>query len=136
LYGIAANYTTQKLSDLSPLSIATATMFSATLLLAPAALYFAPSTLPSFAAWASVLALAIVCTSLAYVIFFQLLVEVGGTRAITVTFLIPVFGALWGALFIGEELSLTMIVGMAVVLLGTALVTGAVTLASKPGPTI
>ncbi len=124
MYGIAANYTTQKLSDLSPLTIATFTMFCASLLLLPVALYFMPTVMPSVNAWLSLLVLAIACTAFAYVMFFRLLADVGGTRAITVTFLIPVFGALWGVLFIDEELSVTMIVGMGIVLIGTALVTG------------
>jgi len=81
-------------------------------------------TLPSLAAWGALFALAILCTAFAYLLYFSLLGEVGGTKAITVTFLIPVFGAFWGALFINESITLTMITGMVVILVGTALVTG------------
>lgn len=131
MYGIAANYTTQKLAGLSPLSIATFTMFTSAIILLPFALYLAPDLMPSLKAWCSVFALAVLCTSFAYVLFFNLLAQVGTTKAITVTFLIPVFGALWGALFIDEQLTLTMISGMGIILIGTALVTGVVKLRAQ-----
>jgi drug/metabolite transporter (DMT)-like permease len=56
--------------------------------------------------------------------YFRLLVKIGSTRAITVTFSIPLFGSLWGAVFIDEEITLMMLLGMATIILGTALVTG------------
>lgn len=131
MYGIAANYTAQKLTGLTPLTIATFTMFTSAVILMPLAVYFAPKVMPSLTAWYSVLALAIACTSFTYVIFFNLLAEAGSTKAISVTFLIPAFGAMWGALFIGEELTLVMVVGMAIILTGTALVTGVMKLSAK-----
>ncbi len=124
LYGIAANITAVKLNNVSALSITTFSQVAAAVLLAPLALLYLPSEMPSNTAWWCALVLAVFCTSLAYLIYFQLISEIGSTRAITVTFLIPLFGTLWGALFIGERLSLTMMVGMGVILLGTALVTG------------
>ena len=133
LYGIAANYTSQKLVGLSPLAIATFTMFTSALMLMPMALYYMPAAMPSFKAWCSVLALAVPCTSLAYVLFFNLLAEVGSTKAITVTFLIPIFGALWGALFIDEHLTVVMMLGMGIILIGTALVTGVLRLPARAG---
>jgi len=72
----------------------------------------------------ALLALAVLCTSLAYLMYFRLLAEIGSTKAITVTFLIPMFGSLWGALFINEQITLMMLVGMGTILLGTALVVG------------
>jgi drug/metabolite transporter (DMT)-like permease len=126
LYGIAANYTSEKLSGVSALSIATFSQLSAAIFLLPLLFWFLPSQMPSFEAWMALLALAVLCTSLAYLMYFRLLVEIGSTRAITVTFLIPVFGSLWGAVFINEEITLMMMVGMAIILLGTALVTGVV----------
>jgi drug/metabolite transporter (DMT)-like permease len=126
LYGIAANYTSEKLADVSALSIATFSQLSAALCLLPLLFWFMPSQMPSIEAWMALLALAVLCTSVAYLMFFRLLAEIGSTRAITVTFLIPLFGSLWGALFIDEEITMMMVVGMAIVLFGTALVTGVI----------
>jgi drug/metabolite transporter (DMT)-like permease len=67
-------------------------------------------------------ALGVVCTSLAYALYFRLLETLGATRAITVTYLIPCFGLLWGFLLLGEPLTLRTLAGSAIVLLGTALV--------------
>lgn len=136
LYGIAANYTAERLSEVSALGIATFSQLSAAVCLLPLLFWFLPSQMPSVEAWMALLALAVLCTSLAYLMYFRLLAEIGSTRAITVTFLIPMFGSLWGALFINEEITLMMMVGMAIVLLGTALVTGVVNisrLTNKPG---
>ena len=70
----------------------------------------------------SVLALGLVCGALAYVLYFRLIADIGATGALTVTYLIPIFGVLWGALFLGEALSVAMIVGALIVIAGTVLV--------------
>ncbi len=61
---------------------------------------------------------------MAYLLYFRLIAHVGAARAITVTFLIPVFGLLWGAMFLGEALTLAMMLGCTVIVFGTALTTG------------
>ena len=66
--------------------------------------------------------LAIVCTAAAYLAYFRLVVRIGPVRALTVTFLIPVFGLLWGAVFFGEPITAGMIAGCGTVLLATGLV--------------
>lgn len=124
LYGIAANYTSEKLAHVSPMSIATFSLLGAAISLLPLMIWFVPETWPSLNAWLATLALSLFCTSFAYIMYFKLLAEVGSTRAITVTFLIPIFGTLWGALFIDEEITLLIILGMGITLSGTALVTG------------
>ena len=129
LYGIAANYTSEKLSQVSALSIATFSQLAAAISLLPFLFWFMPPSNPSLDAWLALLALSVLCTSLAYLMYFRLLAEVGSTRAITVTFLIPLFGSLWGALFIGEQITLMMVIGMATILLGTALVVGVLKIA-------
>jgi drug/metabolite transporter (DMT)-like permease len=67
----------------------------------------------------------VVCTGLAYVIFFRLMASVGPSRTVTVTFLIPAFGMFWGAAVLDETISLRMLLGCGVILLGTGLATGA-----------
>ncbi len=126
LYGIAANYTKRRLSGVDPLLNASGTMLGATALLLPFALASWPAVPPPAHAWGAVIALGLLCTGLAYLIFFHLIAHVGPARTITVTFVIPIFGILWGALFLGEPVTPGMLAGCAVVLLGTALATGAI----------
>lgn len=131
LYGIASNYTSEKLNKVSPLSIATFSQIAATLVLLPAALWYFPQQQISALAWLSVIAMGIFCTGLAYTMYFRLIAKIGPTKAITVTFLIPIFGTLWGALFIGEQITTEMVVGTVVILFGTALVTGVLSFVKK-----
>ena len=70
----------------------------------------------------SLLGLAIFCSAIAYLFYFRLIRDVGPTKAITVTFLVPVFGVIWGALFFGESLNGGALLGGVLVLLGVALV--------------
>ncbi|CAN0619706.1 conserved membrane protein of unknown function [Burkholderia multivorans] len=126
LYGIAANYTKRHLSGVDPLINATGTMIGSTLLLLPFAIATWPAAPVSAHAWGALLGLGIACTGIAYFIYFYLIAHVGPARAITVTFVIPIFGLLWGALFLGEHVSVVMLEGCGIVLLGTALATGAI----------
>jgi drug/metabolite transporter (DMT)-like permease len=68
---------------------------------------------------ASILALGLVCGAVAYLLYFRLVTDLGATAALTVTYLIPIFGVTWGALFLGESISLPMLGGAALILLGT-----------------
>ena len=68
--------------------------------------------------------LGVICTAAAFVLYFRLIKEVGPSRAITVTFLIPVFAVIFAAVFVDEPISASMIGGGLVVILGTALSTG------------
>ena len=124
LYGIAANLTSAKLGKISALSTTTFSLVAAALILLPFALFSLPEAMPSQTAWLSALVLSIVCTAFAYLVFFRLISEIGSTRTITVAFLIPVFGTLWGVIFIQETVSISMLVGMTIILIGTALVVG------------
>jgi drug/metabolite transporter (DMT)-like permease len=72
----------------------------------------------------AVLALGVLCTGVAYLLYFKLVQEVGATSTLTVTFLIPVFGVLWGWLFLQEQVGWHTLGGSLTVLMGTALVTG------------
>ena len=62
------------------------------------------------------------CGAVAYLLYFRLVSDLGATGALTVTYLIPVFGVLWGALFLGEAVSISMLAGAALVVLGTVFV--------------
>lgn len=123
-YGLAANATKRYLTGVSSLAVATGSQVAAALLLAPAALWLWPAQLPGRTAWGSALGLAALCTALAYLLYFRLMTRLGPTQAVSVTFLIPVFAMLWGALFLGEAVTGAMLVGGAVVLVGIALALG------------
>lgn len=122
-YGIATAYTKHAAGG-DAFASAHGSMWGAALLVLPLALAFPTPAVPGPGVIAAVLALGIACTGVAYLLYFRLVNEVGPTSALTVTFLIPVFGVLWGVLFLGETVGWNTFVGAAVVLVGTALVTG------------
>lgn len=126
LYGIAANYTKKYLAGVDALTVATGTMTGATVLLLPPAIASWPSAPIPLDAWGAVIALGVACTGIAYIMYFHLIATAGPARAMTVTFVIPVFGILWGALFLDEHVSAGMLAGCGVILAGTALATGAI----------
>ncbi len=123
-YGWTANYTKQRLTGVPPMAVAAGSQAFAALATLPTALWWWPATLPGPMAWAGAAALALACTGLAYLLYFRLIARVGPAKTITVTFLIPAFAVLWGAMFLGERLTPTMLGGCAVILLGTALSAG------------
>jgi drug/metabolite transporter (DMT)-like permease len=127
LYGLAACYSKRYLQGVNALAIATGSQLVATLTLAPLSLFFWPATMPSIASWWQVIILGVVCTAFAYILYFRLIANIGSAKAITVAYLVPVFGVLWGMIFLAEQLSLGMWVGAALVLFGVALTSGLVT---------
>jgi drug/metabolite transporter (DMT)-like permease len=129
LYGLAANYVKRSMAGISPAAIAAGCIVSSTFMLAPLALWFWPSHAPTAAAWASAVTLGVLCTATAYFLYFKLLARVTVSSAVAVTFLIPVFGILWGALFLGETITPALLASSGVVLLGTALATGVIRIA-------
>lgn len=125
-YGLASHYARLRTLHVAPMAVAHGSMWGALLCLLPV---LSISSRPTSATvsgggLAAALALGVLCTGLAYQIYFRLVREIGAASALTVTFLIPLFGILWGALFLQEAVSSTTFVGAAFVLLGTALVTG------------
>jgi drug/metabolite transporter (DMT)-like permease len=123
-YGWTANYTKRRLTGVPPMAVAAGSQLFAALAALPTALWWWPATLPGPMAWAGAAALALGCTGLAYLLYFRLIARVGPAKTIAVTFLIPAFAVLWGALFLGEQLTPTMLGGCAVILTGTALAAG------------
>jgi drug/metabolite transporter (DMT)-like permease len=102
--------------------MAVGTQVSAGLILLPLALLSPPAQPPSALVVACVLALGLVCGAVAYLLYFRLIQDVGPAGALTVTYLTPLFGMLWGALFLGEALTVSMLGGAALVILGTVFV--------------
>jgi drug/metabolite transporter (DMT)-like permease len=123
-YGLAGCYTRKYLHMLSSSVLTAGSVGAAALLLVPPAAVLWPTVTPPAGAWVAALVLGLLCTAAAYLLYFRLLRNVGAARAMTVTFLIPVFGILWGALFFDEPLGGRLLVFCGVVLAGTALAAG------------
>lgn len=123
-YGIGANVSRRYLAGVPPMAVAAGSQVAATVALLPLALWLWPATLPGSAAWGAALALALLCTGAAYILYFRLIAHAGATNAMSVTFLIPAFAALWGWLLLGEPPTTAMLLGCAVILVGTAFATG------------
>jgi len=124
LYGVAACYIKAKLQGVESLAVAAGSQLFSTLMLLPLALWFWPQNQLSFSAWNAAILLGVLCTGLAYLMYFRLIASAGATKAITVAYLVPVFGVLWGVLFLQEKLSLHLLLGAAFILFGVALTTG------------
>jgi len=103
---------------------AAGSQIGATLGLALPAWWLWPAQMPGASAWLALLAGGVVCTGVAYILFFRLIENAGPPRALAVTFLVPVFAVLYGRLFLGESVTLWMAGCAAVIVGGTALATG------------
>jgi drug/metabolite transporter (DMT)-like permease len=122
-YGVASLYA-KSAKSVEPFANAHGSMWASALLVLPALPFFPASGQPTIGIMGAVLALGVLCSGIAYLLYFRLIADVGTTSALTVTFLNPVFGILWGALFLGEVVGWYTVAGSAIVLAGTALVTG------------
>ncbi len=122
-YGIASHYA-KSAKKVEPFANAHGSMWTSTLLIA-LCLPFAPApAMPSATIALAVLALGVLCSGVAYLLYFRLIADIGAASALTVTFLVPVFGVLWGHLILDEPLGWKTLAGALVVIVGTALVTG------------
>ena len=125
-YGIAASFAKKYMGGISPMVTAAGSQIGATLGLALPAIWLWPASTPSTTAWMALLVLGIACTGIAYVLYFRLIEKAGPQRTLTVTFLIPVFAVFYGALFLGEVVTMWMLLCALVIVCGTALATGLV----------
>ena len=134
-YGLAGVYIRKRASGVRPIAVAGGSQLFGGLALAP----FIAAAPPSAAALDArvgiiVVAFALLCSAIAYVIYYKLIADVGPTKALTVTFLIPLFAMAWGRLLLGEAVTWSMILGAAVILAGTWLVAArGPHIAKKPG---
>jgi len=124
-YALGGHLTKDRFPGDPPLVLAAGQQLAAGLMLTPFLLADPPNAAPDGGQVAALLALGIGSSGIAYLIYFRLIEEVGATSALTVTYLVPVFGVLWAALFRDDEITVGMLVGAAVVLAGVALVTRA-----------
>ena len=127
-YGIAASFAKKYMGGIHPMVTATGSQVGATLSLLAPAIWLWPASTPSSTAWLSLLVLGVACTGVAYILYFKLIENAGPQRTLTVTFLIPVFAVLYGAVFLRETITLWMLLCAVVIVCGTALATGLIKL--------
>ena len=124
MYGHAGSHAKRYLPGVPAMVMAAGTQSAAALALLVPALLTWPAVNPSARDWALAAALAVLASGVAYMLYFRLISRIGPTGAASVTFLVPVFAAAWGALVLDEAVTLPMLLGGAVILAGTALVIG------------
>lgn len=135
LYGLALNLVAYKLRHVSGVTITTGSLLVSSILLIPLAVANVPEAMPGAEVWFSVLTLGILCTGLAYLLFYRLITRIGSSQAIMTTYLVPLFSILWGNVFLAESITLFTIFGCMLVLLGVGMTTGRLPGFSKKGQT-
>ena len=134
-YGLAASFARRNLTGIPPLATSTGSLLGASLGLALPTLWLWPAQMPGLRAWAAIVAIAVLCTGIAYILYFRLITHAGPSRALAVTFITPVFAVFYGTLFLGETVTPWMIGCALVIVCGTLLSTGLVrTLWRAPAP--
>ena len=117
----------RRVRGLSPVIVAAGQLTKSTVLLLPPVLLFDRPSAVLMASWAalgSMLALALICSALAYLIYFRVIGRAGATNALLVTFLVPVSAILLGIVLLGERLETHQIAGMAAIFLGILAIDG------------
>ena len=122
-YAVGGVYVKRTFAGVSPLAMTIGQQAGAALFLLPLAAVSLPEEAPPLPAALSALALALLCTAVAYLLYFRLIENVGPTKTLTVTYLIPVFGLLFGVLLLDEPVGIGTLVGFGIILYGVALVT-------------
>lgn len=130
-YGIAATATKKYLAGLPPLTTATGSQVGATMALAVPAVFAWPAQMPGVRAWLALAAVGVLCTGVAYILYFRLIEAAGPARALTVTFVVPVFAVIYGAALLSEPVTGWMLFCGGVIVCGTALSTGLVAFRRK-----
>jgi drug/metabolite transporter (DMT)-like permease len=124
LYGIAGNAAKVYLQGLPPLATSAGSQMGATLALALPAIWFWPEHAPSLQAWLALVVVGVLCTGIAYILYFRIIEEAGPARALAVTFVVPVFAVLYGVAFLHEHVTGWMLICGGVIVCGTSLSTG------------
>ncbi|MBN7136705.1 drug/metabolite transporter permease [Lysobacter enzymogenes] len=116
LYGIGANLVRRQLTGLPAAAVAAATLGCSALLTLPFAIATWPAHAIAAKSWLSAAMLGVLCTGIAFVMYYRLIQRIGAGRAVAVTYLVPLFGVAWGWMLLGEPLTVTMLVAGALIL--------------------
>ena len=125
LYGIGGNLVKRHLAGLPATAVAAATLSCAALMTAPFAIAQWPQHAVSAKSWGAVATLGVLCTGIAFVMFYRLIARIGASRAATTTYLVPLFGVGWAWLLLDEPLTMTMVIAGVLIL-------GRVVLSQRP----
>jgi drug/metabolite transporter (DMT)-like permease len=123
-YGYISVYTKKYVGGAPNMGLATGSLLLPAIPLGFVAVPSLPTAMPPLPVILSMVVLAVVCSGIAYLLYFRLIRDVGPTKAISVTFLVPLFGVLWGVIFLGETVTATTIMGACAIFAGMALVLG------------
>ena len=123
-YGVSANFAKRFIPHVPPLATATGSQMGATLALLVPSLLTIPSDSPSLQAWGALVVVGVVSTGVAYILYFRLIDQTGPARALTVTFLVPVFAIAYGVVLLDEHITPWMILCGLVIVIGTGLASG------------
>jgi drug/metabolite transporter (DMT)-like permease len=135
-YGIGGVYAKQHFAGVAPATVATGQQLSAAALLLPLVVLAPPPQVPTGGTTLAVAGLALPCTAVGFALFYRLVAQSGPTTALTVTYLVPLFGLFWGALVLDEPLNANIVAGMVIVLAGVGLVSRRGTAAAPSGPKV
>lgn len=122
LYAVGAILAKKRYGDADPLPVTAGNLIGGSLPLIPVAFATAPAALPSAGVTAALIALGILCTGIAYAMYFRILRAAGVERTVTVTFLVPLFALIWAAVFLHEPITWASAAGCALVLFAVALI--------------
>ena len=114
-YGIGGVFSLKGFKGEAPVKLAIGQQLAAGIILLPVAIFFLPHRTPGPDVIFAVLGLALFSTSLGYVLYFHLITNVGPVKTLSVTFLVPVFGVLWGWLFLHESLPIGTLLGLIII---------------------
>jgi len=123
-YAYAGEYTARHLTNVPSTSLALGQQLGAAAWLVVPGAFAAPALPLSAAALWALFGLSAICTATAYLLYFHLIGRIGPVRTNSVTYLIPLFGILWGALFLGEAITPQMLLGLAFILTSVLLMNG------------
>ena len=121
-YAFTANYVKRFASHVPTVNLTTAGMMVASGFLLPFGLANPPTHFPAPMSVFSLLMLSIVCTAIAFLIFYDLVTRIGMNRAVLVTFLVPVFSAAWAVIFLHETPEPATLIGAALIFTGLRII--------------
>jgi len=123
-YAVSVLVAGRTVRSLPPLQVSIGQLAAGTLIIAPFGLAQLPSEPPSAGTIAAVVALGALGSGVAYLLYFALIASAGASRAILVTYLVPAFALVYGAVLLDEPVATSSLVGLALILGGTTLATG------------
>ncbi len=122
-YAVAPIIASRRLSQVPPMAVIALSLTAVALAYSPVLVLSRPTRWPKQSVVAAVLVLALVCTALAFLVFFKLIAEVGPTRATVITFVNPAVAVLLGVTILAEPFTLGMALGLPLILFGSTLAT-------------